>query len=72
LFVTRRDVCQVILVVAPDDREMFRRRYQANLAFLNVQVADGGREASSRSATRWRSSSPRPNSSPSTTPSVHA
>jgi 2-C-methyl-D-erythritol 4-phosphate cytidylyltransferase len=44
LFVTRRDVCQVILVVAPDDREMFRRRYQANLAFLNVQVADGGRE----------------------------
>jgi 2-C-methyl-D-erythritol 4-phosphate cytidylyltransferase len=44
LFVTRPDVCQVILVVAPDDREMFRRRYQANLAFLNVQVADGGRE----------------------------
>lgn len=44
LFVTRSDVCQVILVVSPDDQEMFRRRYQANLAFLNVQLADGGRE----------------------------
>jgi 2-C-methyl-D-erythritol 4-phosphate cytidylyltransferase len=44
LFVTRKDVAQVILVISPDDREMFRRRYQANLAFLNVQVADGGAE----------------------------
>src|SRR5438876_5794412 len=44
LFVTRRDVCQVLLVVAPEDQEMFRRRYTANLAFLNVKLVDGGRE----------------------------
>src|SRR5438477_3588543 len=44
LFVTRKDVCQVIVVVAPADQEMFRRRYGANLAFMNVQIADGGAE----------------------------
>jgi 2-C-methyl-D-erythritol 4-phosphate cytidylyltransferase len=43
-FVTRKDVCQVIVVVAKDDQEMFRRRYGANLAFLNVRIADGGSE----------------------------
>src|SRR3954468_423050 len=44
LFITRDDVIQTIVVVAPDDQEMFRRRYTANLAFMNVQIADGGRE----------------------------
>src|SRR5712692_3237009 len=44
LFVTRDDVCQCIIVVAKDDQEMFRRRYGANLAFMNVQIADGGNE----------------------------
>jgi 2-C-methyl-D-erythritol 4-phosphate cytidylyltransferase len=44
LFVTRNDVCQCIVVVNPDDQEMFRRRYGANLAFMNVQVANGGAE----------------------------
>jgi 2-C-methyl-D-erythritol 4-phosphate cytidylyltransferase len=44
LFVTRSDVCQCIIVVAKDDQEMFRRRYGANLAFMNVQIADGGNE----------------------------
>jgi 2-C-methyl-D-erythritol 4-phosphate cytidylyltransferase len=44
LFVTRDDVCQTILVVAPEDRDLFRRRYQANIAFMNVQIADGGAE----------------------------
>ena len=44
LFITRDDVCQCLIVVAPEDREMFRRRYQANLAFMNVQIADGGKE----------------------------
>ena len=43
-FVTRKDVCQCIVVVAKEDQEMFRRRYGANLAFLNVQIADGGSE----------------------------
>src|SRR5215467_12539338 len=44
LFVTRDDVCQCILVIAPEDLEMFRRRYTANIAFMNVQLADGGKE----------------------------
>jgi 2-C-methyl-D-erythritol 4-phosphate cytidylyltransferase len=43
-FVARDDVCQTILVVDPDDQEMVRRRYGANLAFLNIQIADGGAE----------------------------
>jgi 2-C-methyl-D-erythritol 4-phosphate cytidylyltransferase len=44
LFITRTDVCQCIIVVAKNDQEMFRRRYGANLAFMNVQIADGGAE----------------------------
>jgi 2-C-methyl-D-erythritol 4-phosphate cytidylyltransferase len=44
LFVTRDDVCQCLIVVAPEDQETFRRRYAANLAFLNIQIVDGGQE----------------------------
>jgi 2-C-methyl-D-erythritol 4-phosphate cytidylyltransferase len=44
LFITRPDVCQCVIVVAKNDQEMFRRRYGANLAFMNVQIADGGAE----------------------------
>ena len=44
LFITRDDVCQTVIVVAPEDQETFRRRYLANLAFMNVQIADGGAE----------------------------
>ncbi len=43
-FVTRADVAQCIIVVSPEDQEMFRRRYGANLAFMNVQIANGGEE----------------------------
>lgn len=44
LFVTRPDVCQTILVVAPQDRELFRTRYAANIAFMDVTLVDGGAE----------------------------
>jgi 2-C-methyl-D-erythritol 4-phosphate cytidylyltransferase len=44
LFVTRAEVCQCIIVIAPADQEVFRRRSGAHLAFMNVQVADGGGE----------------------------
>src|SRR5213593_4907740 len=44
LFITRQDVVQCIMVVAKPDQEAFRRRYGANLAFMNVQIADGGAE----------------------------
>jgi 2-C-methyl-D-erythritol 4-phosphate cytidylyltransferase len=43
-FVTRNDVCQCFIVVAPEDQETFRRRYSANLAFLDIRIADGGPE----------------------------
>lgn len=42
LFVPRKDVCQFIIVIAPEDREKFLRRFSANLAFMNITVADGG------------------------------
>jgi 2-C-methyl-D-erythritol 4-phosphate cytidylyltransferase len=44
LFITRDDVCQCLIVIAPADDELFRRRYGANLAFMNVQIAPGGAE----------------------------
>src|SRR5688572_13653998 len=44
LFITRPDVCQCVIIVAQEDQEVFRRRYGANLAFMNVQIADGGAE----------------------------
>jgi 2-C-methyl-D-erythritol 4-phosphate cytidylyltransferase len=44
LFVTRSDVCQCIIVVAREDQDLFRRRYGANLAFMNVQLMEGGAE----------------------------
>lgn len=44
LFVTRPDVAQCIMVISPEDQEMFRRRFGANLAFMNVQIASGGSE----------------------------
>src|SRR5439155_5663301 len=44
LFVTRSDVLQCLIVVAKEDQETFRRRYGANMAFMNIQIADGGAE----------------------------
>jgi 2-C-methyl-D-erythritol 4-phosphate cytidylyltransferase len=44
LFVTRSDVSQCLIVIAKNDQEMFRRRYSANMAFMNIQIVDGGNE----------------------------
>ena len=44
LFITRNDVVQTLLVIDKDDEEMVRRRYGANMAFMNVQLVHGGRE----------------------------
>ena len=43
-FVNRDDVVQTIVVIAPEDRELFERRYQASVAFMNIKVVDGGAE----------------------------
>jgi 2-C-methyl-D-erythritol 4-phosphate cytidylyltransferase len=42
VFVTRPDVCQCLLVISPADRELFRTRYAANVAFMDVRLVDGG------------------------------
>lgn len=43
-FLNRSDVKQVIVVVAPDDREEFGRKFGANLAIMGVEVCLGGAE----------------------------
>jgi 2-C-methyl-D-erythritol 4-phosphate cytidylyltransferase len=43
-FLGRDDVGQVIVAISPDDRELFDRRYQANIAFLGITVVEGGSE----------------------------
>src|SRR3954469_24247973 len=45
-FINREDVAQTIVVIAPEDRELFERRFRASLAFLNIRVIDGGAERS--------------------------
>ncbi len=41
-FVNRDDVAQIILAIAPEDRELFERRYRASVVFMNIKVIDGG------------------------------
>lgn len=43
-FVTRDDVAQTIVAIAPEDRELFERRYRSSVAFLNITVIEGGAE----------------------------
>lgn len=43
-FVNRPDVAQTIVVISPEDREFFELKYQANLAFMEIEVIDGGAE----------------------------
>jgi 2-C-methyl-D-erythritol 4-phosphate cytidylyltransferase len=43
-FVNRDDVGQMILVIDPGDRELFERRFRASVAFMSIQVIDGGAE----------------------------
>jgi 2-C-methyl-D-erythritol 4-phosphate cytidylyltransferase len=45
-FVNRDDVAQMILAIAPEDRELFERRYRASVAFMNIKVIEGGAERS--------------------------
>ena len=43
-FLNRDDVAQLLLVIAPEDREEVQRRYRANLAFMGIRLVDGGAE----------------------------
>jgi 2-C-methyl-D-erythritol 4-phosphate cytidylyltransferase len=42
LFVNREDVCQTILVAAPEDQDQIREKYGANLGFIGVKMVVGG------------------------------
>jgi len=44
VFVNRDDVVQTIVAVSPDDREWFVNKFRPNLAFMNVEIVDGGAE----------------------------
>lgn len=42
LFVSRDDVVQTVLILAPGDMDYFRQRYTANIAFMNIKLVPGG------------------------------
>src|SRR5712691_581658 len=43
-FVNRDDVVQRIIALSPDDLEWFKTKYRANLAFLGLDLVEGGTE----------------------------
>lgn len=43
-FVSRQDVVQTLVVIAPEDDETFRSRYGAHLGLLGIEIVPGGRE----------------------------
>ncbi len=45
-FLSRNDVVQLIMVISPEDREEFSRKYAANVAILGIEIVDGGAERS--------------------------
>jgi 2-C-methyl-D-erythritol 4-phosphate cytidylyltransferase len=57
-FLVREDVGQVILAISPEDRELFERRYRADVAFLDITVVDGGAERSDTVARAIEAVSP--------------
>lgn len=44
LFVSRPDVAQVLLTVSPEDYDVVREKYAANLMFMNIKLVKGGAE----------------------------
>jgi 2-C-methyl-D-erythritol 4-phosphate cytidylyltransferase len=43
-FLTHGEVEQIIVAIAPEDRELFDRRFHDKVAFLNLDVIEGGAE----------------------------
>ncbi len=41
-FISRPDVCQTILAVAPEDMDTMKTSYGANLGFMGVKLVEGG------------------------------
>ncbi len=44
LFVNRDDVAQTLVAVSPDDMEWFKDKFRPNLAFMDVEIVEGGNE----------------------------
>jgi len=44
LFLNRPDVCQTILTVAPEDYEVVKEKYAANIMIMGLKLVQGGRE----------------------------
>jgi 2-C-methyl-D-erythritol 4-phosphate cytidylyltransferase len=45
-FINRDDVGQTLVVIAPEDRELFERRFRPSVAFMDIRVLEGGAERS--------------------------
>ena len=45
-FLNRNNVCQVILVISPEDRADFNFKFASNVAILGIDVVEGGAERS--------------------------
>jgi len=43
-FLNRDDCVQLIMAIAPEDREYFNMKFAANVAILGVDIVDGGKE----------------------------
>jgi 2-C-methyl-D-erythritol 4-phosphate cytidylyltransferase len=43
-FLNRDDVKQVVVCVAPEDRQWFQEKFGANIAILGIELVEGGRE----------------------------
>lgn len=46
IFQARSDVEQLLLVLAPDDIEWFQTKFESNLAFMNLEIVEGGEKRS--------------------------
>lgn len=43
-FVHRDDVVQTIIAISPDDMDDFKQKFRPNLAFMNIDIVEGGAE----------------------------
>jgi 2-C-methyl-D-erythritol 4-phosphate cytidylyltransferase len=43
-FLNRGDVAQILLAIAPEDRELFESRFRPSVVFMNIRVLEGGDE----------------------------
>lgn len=43
-FLNRDDVIQLILIIAPEDRDAFEMKFSANVAILGIDLVEGGAE----------------------------